>query len=74
MTLYHAWIPNSDGTRPIGGSHQTIATHLKTDLGAVKWAKRWAGEQNVHVDRYADSIAFYANRGVAIHGARHENV
>lgn len=60
MTLYHAWMPNEDGSKPVGTLRQIVRSDLKTDRGARAWAIRWGG-LGVRVDAYRDSIHFYSN-------------
>ena len=60
MTLYHAWLPNEDGTQPVGTFKQAVRSDLKTDRGARAWAIARFG-QTVRVDAYRDSVHFYAD-------------
>lgn len=60
MTLYHAWVPNADGSRPMGTIRQIVRSGLRTDRGAINWARCALGP-SVRVEAYRDSIHFYAD-------------
>lgn len=60
--MYYAYWPKPDGSAPLGTEGQSIRRDLKTDRGAVAWARRLYGDSvrvfRVIGDSFYDDGAF----------------